>query len=231
MQTMAAAWAEQPVKAAGVRIGAQALAGELTLPPRPIGIVVSADAHDGPGLASRQTGLVSTMAHNGLGTLLFSPLTPVELQGRQRVLDMPLLSSRIAQVLAWLADRPELGALPVGLLGANQGACVALHAAACVPQRVFALVTHGGRPDLAGARLREVQAPTLLIMGNDDTGVLELGRHAARELPGTRQIEVMAGGRQLSDAAATLASRWFMQHLPPIPCAPVAAPALNPGVL
>ena len=224
MQTMTPARAEPTVKAAGVRIGTQALAGELTLPHRPLGIVVSADAHDGQGLASRQAALVATMAHKGLGTLLFNPLTPVELHGRQRVLDMPLLSSRIAQALAWLAEWPELKALPVGLLGVNQGASVALHAAACAPRRVFALVTHGGRPDLAGARLRQVQAPTLLIMGSDDLGLLELGRHAARDLPCTRQIEVMAGaalpgGQLLSDEAAALASRWFVQHLPPMPLA------------
>lgn len=224
MQTMAAAAAEQPITATGVRIGTQALAGELTLPPRPIGIILSANAHDGPGLASRQAALVTTMANNGLGTLLFNPLTPVELQGRQRLLDMPLLSSRIAQALAWLADRSELNTLPVGLLGVNQGTSVALHAAASVPRRVFALVTHGGRPDLAGARLRQVHVPTLLIMGNDDLGVLELGRRAARDLPGTRHIEVMAGaalpgGKLLSEAAAALASCWFVQHLPRMPLA------------
>jgi len=222
MQTMTPARADATVKATGVRIGAQALVGKLTLPTRPIGIVVSADAHDGPDLASRQATLVAAMAHKGLATLLFNPMTPAELQGRQRVLDMPRLSSRIAQALAWLADRPELNSLPVGLLGVNQGACVALHAAACVPRRVFALVTHGGRPDLAGAHLRQVQAPTLLMLGKDDQGVLELGRHAARDLPGTRQIEVivdaaMPGGKLLSDAAATLASCWFLQHLPRLP--------------
>lgn len=224
MQTMTPTRTDATVKPAGVRIGAQALAGELTLPPHPIGIVVSADAHDGPGLATHQTALAAIMAHNGFGTLLFNPLTPAELQGRQGVLDMPRLSSRIAQALAWLADRPELHNLPVGLLGVNQGASVVLHAAACVPRRVFALVTHGGRPDLAGAHLRQVQAPTLLILGNDDLGLLELGRHAARDLPGTRQIEVIAdaampGGKLLSDAAAALASRWFVQHLPRMPLA------------
>jgi len=224
MQTMTPARADAGVKVAGVRIGPQVLTGELNLPPRPIGIVVSADTHDGPGMAERQAALVTAMAHKGLATLLFNPLTPAELQERQGVLDMPRLSSRIAQALAWLADRPELNKLPIGLLGVNQGASVALHAAACLPRRVFALVTHGGRPDLAGARLRQVQAPTLLMLGSEDLGLLELGRYAARDLPGTRQVEVIAGaappqGQLLSDLAAAMAGRWFAQHLPHLPLA------------
>jgi len=194
---------------AGVRIGPQVLTGELNLPPRPIGIVVSADTHDGPGMAERQAALVTAMAHKGLATLLFNPLTPAELQERQGVLDMPRLSSRIAQALAWLADRPELNKLPIGLLGVTRGP-----AWPCTPQPVcrggvFALVTHGGRPDLAGARLRQVQAPTLLMLGSGTWACSSSGvtPHATCQVPG-RSRSSRVPPRPKASCSATLRRPW-----------------------
>jgi pimeloyl-ACP methyl ester carboxylesterase len=201
-------------------IGAEGLPGELTLPPGPTGIVVSATGRDEPPQAACHAALAQAMMHHGLATLIFDPLTPAEKHGRQRVLDIALLASRIRLALHWLGQCELVAGLPVGLYGTSQGASAALLAAAREPRRINAVVTQGGRPDLAGAQLSHVQMPTLLLMGNDDIGILELTRHAARALPCTTRMAVMppaarnGQGATAPEAAASLAGLWFAQHLP-----------------
>jgi pimeloyl-ACP methyl ester carboxylesterase len=202
-------------------IGAEGLPGELTLPPGPTGVVVSAAGRDEPPQAACHAALAQAMMQHGLATLIFDPLTPAEKHGRQRVLDMALLASRIRLALHWLRQCDLVAGLPVGLYGTSQGASAALLAAAREPQRINAVVTQGGRPDLAGAQLSHVRMPTLLLMGNDDIGILELTRHAARALPGTTRMSVMPpaprngqGVTAPGAAAASAAGLWFAQHLP-----------------
>jgi dienelactone hydrolase len=139
------------------------------------------------------------------------------------VFDIALLARRVEAALAWLRMRPDVGRLPVGLFGASTGAAAALRAAAEQPGRVGAVVSRGGRPDLAEDHLGRVQAPTLLIVGGADTEVLELNRLAARRLHCLHRLEIVPGATHLFeepgalDAVADSAARWFASRLLPTP--------------
>jgi putative phosphoribosyl transferase len=154
-----------------------------------------------------------------LSTLLFDLLSEGEAADRRNVFDIDLLGSRVVDALDWLLTQRELDRLHVGLFGASTGAAAALAAAAERPGRVAAVVSRGGRPDLAGELLRHVQAPTLLIVGGMDTEVLELNRQAMRLLGCNKRLEIVPGATHLFeepgtlDAAAQLAGAWFANHL------------------
>jgi len=130
-----------------------------------------------------------------------------------------LRSMRVAGALDWLQRRADVAELPVGLFGASTGAAAALQAAAQRPERVQAVVSRGGRPDLAGAHLAQVRAPTLLIVGGNDNDVLELNQAAARALVCDKHIEIVPGATHLFaepgalDEVARLAAAWFVRHL------------------
>jgi dienelactone hydrolase len=155
----------------------------------------------------------------GLGTLLFDLLIPAEEPDRSKVFDIELLAERLAAATRWLHDDKESSGLPIGYFGASTGAATALWAASSSESRVFALVSRGGRPDLAGPQLADVRAPTLLIVGSEDLAVLELNRQAAAQLRWETALTIIAGATHLFEErgtfarAAELARDWFLQHL------------------
>jgi dienelactone hydrolase len=167
---------------------------------------------------------VAQVLHDGgFATLLLDLLTPREESIDSRTgelrFDIPLLARRLVGALDWLARDGSLGALPVGLFGASTGGGAALVAAAERPARVRAVVSRGGRPDLADAALPRVQAPTLLIVGGRDEEVLALNRAAERRMHGTVHLAVVPGATHLFeepgalDEVARLATEWFARHL------------------
>jgi putative phosphoribosyl transferase len=202
-----------------VLIGPHLLPGQLDLVPQPAGVVAFAHG-SGSGRTSPRNQLVAGVLHgHRLSTLLFDLLTPDEAEDRTRVFDIDLLAARLGDALDWLQGRADLARLPVGLFGASTGAAAALQAAARQPGRVAAVVSRGGRPDLAVEYLAEVQAPTLLIVGGADTEVLRLHRQAMPLLRCNKRLEVVPGATHLFpepgalDAVAHLAGAWFATHL------------------
>ena len=206
-----------------VRIGPLGLPGELVEGEKPAGIVLFAHGSGSSRLSPRNRHVAAMLQDCGLGTLLFDLLTPDEAQDRRLVFDIGLLSERLGHAIDWLHARPSMAGRPLGLFGASTGAAAALRAAAARPGRVFAVVSRGGRPDLAADVLADVRAPTLLIVGALDVEVLGLNRQALRGLQVEKQLAVVAGASHLFeepgtlDAAARLAADWFIRHLPPGP--------------
>jgi putative phosphoribosyl transferase len=154
-----------------------------------------------------------------LATLLFDLLTPAEAADRSNVFDIPLLADRLLAATRWLRGRAETAELPVGYFGASTGAAAALWAAADPDSGIGAVVSRGGRPDLAAPRLGLVDAPTLLVVGGADDVVLELNRRALERLRCERDLVVVPGATHLFEEpgalerVADLASAWFVEHL------------------
>ena len=197
--------------------GTTRLAGNLTMPARAPGIVIFAHGSGSSRHSPRNRFVAATLADAGLGTLLFDLLTPAEEVDRANVFDIDLLASRLSEVTAWLRTqgRPE----PIGYFGASTGAAAALRAAAEPGADIAAVVSRGGRPDLAAERLAAVTAPTLLIVGANDDVVLDLNRGALAELRCDSELAVVPGATHLFDepgtleAAAALARDWFLRYL------------------
>jgi putative phosphoribosyl transferase len=199
------------------------LAGDLGLPARPRGLVLFAHGSGSSRFSRRNRSVAAVLAAGGLATLLFDLLSPEEEQ-RDRLdaqlrFAIPLLTRRLEGAIDWAAAQPELCRLPLGLFGASTGAAAALGAAAHRPAQVRAIVSRGGRPDLAAALLASVHCPTLLIVGDRDPEVLALNRDAARRLGGPHALERIAGAGHLFEEGdalaqvAQLARRWFVRHL------------------
>lgn len=159
----------------------------------------------------------------GLVTLMFDLLTPAEETDRANVFDIGLLARRLVDVTGWLATQPDTAALPVGYFGASTGAGAALVAAADPKVKVAAVVSRGGRPDLAGASLKNVRSPTLLVVGECDELVLELNRQAQAAIPAECELAVIPRATHLFEEPGTLervaalARDWFVAHLTPAP--------------
>jgi dienelactone hydrolase len=157
----------------------------------------------------------------GIATLLFDLLTPAEEADRANVFDIPLLADRLADAIRWLGGQASVAKLPLGLFGASTGAAAALVAAAKPPRQVGAVVSRGGRPDLAGDALEKVQAPTLLIVGGADFGVIELNEQALARLRGPKALEIVPGASHLFpepgalEAVIDFAASWFERYLAP----------------
>lgn len=202
-----------------MRIGAKLLDGELVVPASASGLVLFAHGSGSSRFSPRNRAVAALLHRRRLATLLFDLLDEHEAADRRWVFDIALLARRIVQALDWARQRDELTGLRVGLFGASTGAAAALVAAATRPAAVGAVVSRGGRPDLADERLAEVQAPTLLIVGGDDTDVLALNRAAFRALACTKRLEVVPRAGHLFeetgalDAVAVLAADWFETHL------------------
>lgn len=195
------------------------LPGELTLPTDATGVVIFAHG-SGSGRASPRNAQVAQAQHDaGLATLLFDLLTPDEAADRANVFDIGLLAKRVRGAIDWIRDRSGVGHLPLGLFGASTGAAAALIAAAQAPSTVSAVVSRGGRPDLAADRLADVTAATLLIVGGADLEVLELNRRAQSSLVCRNRLDVVPGASHLFeepgalDRVAELAAEWFSTHL------------------
>ncbi len=200
------------------------LAGDLTLPGAPRGLVVFAHGSGSSRLSPRNRMVARTLQDAGFGTLLFDLLTPQEeavdtISGQLRF-DILFLAGRLEAVTEWITAQAFAQSLALGYFGASTGAAAALVASVRRPGRVAAIVSRGGRPDLAGPLLREVVAPTLLIVGAADTSVLRLNRTALASL-GSREKEVavVTGATHLFEEpgalerAAELAGGWFARHL------------------
>jgi len=202
-----------------VQIGSLGLPGELVLPPEPIGVVAFAHGSGSSRLSPRNLFVARVLHDHHLGTLVFDLLTEAEADDRGNVFNIGLLGARIEAALDWLALRSGVSGLRVGLFGASTGAAAALRAAADRPAQVAAVVSRGGRPDLAGDRLTRVSSPTLLIVGGLDTEVLRLNRAALRAMTCRKRLEIVPGASHLFeepgtlDAAAHLAGAWFETHL------------------
>ncbi len=199
------------------------LPGDLRLPPGAQGIVLFAHG-SGSSRFSRRNRFVAEQLNTGnLGTLLFDLLTADEHEVDQYTaelrFDIALLSRRLAGAVDWVRRQAEFAPLRIGLFGASTGAAAALNVAAGEPEAVAAVVSRGGRPDLAGAALESVAAPTLLIVGGRDDVVIELNREAAAHLRGPHHLEIVPGATHLFEepgtleAVARLARDWFRQHL------------------
>jgi len=195
------------------------LPGDLSVPAHAQGLVLFAHGSGSSRLSTRNRWVAQQLQQHGLATLLFDLLTEDEAQDRRLVFDIHLLAQRVVRAMRWTQQREELAGLRLGLFGASTGAAAALLAAAQKPHRVGAVVSRGGRPDLAHEWLPRVQAPTLLIVGGRDEEVLELNRQALRLLKGSKRREVVPGATHLFeepgtlDSVAALAADWFEQHL------------------
>ncbi|MEG8220667.1 alpha/beta hydrolase [Sphingobium sp. AR-3-1] len=202
-----------------VTVQPDGLKGLLGVPVAAKGIVIFAHGSGSGRLSPRNTHVAQGLRDAGLGTLLIDLLTPAEEQDRVNVFDIPLLASRLKAATGWVRLLPGMAALPVGYFGASTGAGAALLAASGPDARIAAIVSRGGRPDLAGsAALAHVRAPTLLIVGSRDLPVIELNRIAQRHLHAENELLIVPGATHLFEEPGTLdavidhAARWFRQH-------------------
>ena len=198
--------------------GDRTVAGSLGLVDRPLGVVVFAHGSGSGRHSPRNQAVAATLRDRRLDTLLMDLLTPEEEVDRANVFDVDLLAGRLLEATADLSHRRETQGLPVGYFGASTGAGAALVAAADRPETA-AVVSRGGRPDLAGDRLAVVRAPTLLIVGGEDPAVLEMNREALDLMTCERDLRVIPGAGHLFEEAgaleqvARLAGDWFTRHL------------------
>jgi putative phosphoribosyl transferase len=194
------------------------LGGHLTVPAASIGIVAFAHGSGSGRLSPRNQAVAAVLNEARLGTLLFDLLTPAEAGDRANVFDVPLLARRLQ--VATTGVQVHNHDLPIGYFGASTGAAAALWAAADPESPVQAVVSRGGRPDLAAPRLGAVRAPTLLIVGGADDVVIDLNREAERLLQCEHRLEIVPGATHLFEepgaleAVARLAADWFVEHLP-----------------
>lgn len=197
------------------------LNGHCTIPRGATGIVVFAHGSGSSRLSPRNQAVARYLNRHGIGTLLFDLLTEGESLDRHNVFDIDLLASRLERARSWLREQPQSHHLAVGYFGASTGAAAALVAASHDPSGVAAVVSRGGRPDLAGTSLPAVQAPTLLIVGGHDQEVLELNRLAQSRLRCPSELSIVPGATHLFEepgtllAAAELARSWFATYLRP----------------
>jgi len=205
---------EATISAAGVELPA-----DLTIPPDPLGWIVFAHGGGSSRRSPRNIEVASALNRAGLATLLFDLLTPAEGLDRANVFDVELLADRLVSATRWLDRQPEDAQLPLGYFGASTGAAAALRAAAELREEIGAVVSRGGRPDMAVPRLGLVRAPTLLVVGGDDQAVLELNREAAALLRCEHELAVVPGATHLFEEpgalerVAELATAWFVRHL------------------
>lgn len=216
----AAAADDPPGQGAEVQpaVGAVQLAGYLTIPENAPGVVLFAHGSGSSRHSPRNRYVATVLNEAGLGTLLLDLLTPEEEADRANVFDIGLLARRLGDVTGWLRAQPPAGRAAIGYFGASTGAAAALRAAAEPGTEIAAVVSRGGRPDLAGPCLAAVTAPTLLIVGGLDTLVLDLNRDAQAQLRCESKLAVVPGATHLFEEpgtlamAAGLARDWFVSH-------------------
>ncbi len=209
-----------PATSSEVAIPPLGLAGTLSVPKQPIGLVVFAHGSGSSRHSPRNTAVARALNSHGLATLLFDLLTAQEESDRANIFDISLLAERLVEVVRWLDGQGRLIAeLPIGLFGASTGAAAALVAAARLPEHISAVVSRGGRPDLAGDALPLVRAPTLLIVGGADLRVIELNEEAFDQLRAPKALEIVEGATHLfpepgaMDAVIRHAAGWFDRYL------------------
>jgi dienelactone hydrolase len=202
------------------------LEADVVIPDRPRGVVLFAHGSGSGRHSPRNRHVASGLSDAGLATVLADLLTPAEEQrdawtGELRF-DIGLLAARVVALTDWLTMYSRTEELGIGYFGASTGAAAALVAAAERPGAAQAVVSRGGRPDLAGEYLHRVYQPTLLIVGGNDVGVIELNREALRQLPGEARLEIVPGATHLFEETGALeqvtelARDWFLLHLRPV---------------
>ena len=202
-----------------IDLGSVRLGGHLAVPADHAGIVVFAHGSGSSRHSPRNMFVAAELRKAGLATLLFDLLTFAEETDRRNVFDIELLADRLVDVTTWLAHRPEVAGSRIGYFGASTGAAAALVAAADPSIDTAAVVSRGGRPDLADSKLRLVRAPTLLIVGGEDHQVLELNRQATAKMECPNRLWVVPGATHLFaepgalQSVAELARAWFADHL------------------
>ena len=210
-------------RAVRIGIGGIALEGDLLIPEGALALVLFAHGSGSTRFSPRNRYVARLLNKRRLATLLVDLLTPAEeeqdaLTGRLRF-DINLLADRLVGVTDWAGEEPDTRQLSLGYFGASTGAAAALVAAALRADRVGAVVSRGGRPDLADVALRDVRAPTLLIVGGNDPEVLELNRMALKMMSCVRELAIVPGASHLFeepgalDEVARLARDWFLRHL------------------
>jgi len=199
------------------------LPGSLAVPRHAAGIVAFAHGSGSSRFSPRNLAVANTLNEAGLATLLFDLLTAeenaIDLRTREFRFDIDLLTERLVGAIDWLGGRDEVADMRIGLFGASTGAAAALRAAADRADSVSAVVSRGGRPDLAGDALPQVKAPTLLIVGGEDGPVIGMNRQAASRLHCEHRVDIVPGATHLFEEpgkleqVAQLACDWFLQHL------------------
>lgn len=219
MSTTAHPALHQEVRITGPGIASPGLAGILVVPDDASGLVIFAHGSGSGRLSPRNAYVATRLQRAGLATLLLDLLTPQEEQDRRNVFDIPLLATRLRLAADWAAAEPATAHLRLGYFGASTGGGAALRAAAADP-RIGAVVSRGGRPDLAGAEaLARVAAPTLLIVGARDDVVIELNAAAHHAMYCPRELVIVPDAGHLFEEPGTLdrvvelASTWFRRHL------------------
>ena len=208
-----------------VPIGDQSLHGDLGIPPNAHGIVLFAHGSGSSRHSSRNQYVARALERQDLATLLIDLLTPEEERIDDRTaqyrFDIPMLAGRLVTIVDWLRGRKETASLPIGLFGASTGGGAALMAAADRPHEIAAVVSRGGRPDLAGPSLAKVTTPTLLIVGGLDVPVIQMNREAIKQMRGEVTLEIVPGATHLFEEPGTLArvaelaGNWFDRYLQP----------------
>lgn len=206
-----------------VPLGPISLRGELNVPPEASGVVLFAHGSGSSRLSPRNQYVAQVIRKAGLGTLLFDLLTPTEeaidLQTRHLRFDITMLARRLVAATEWIKSRAETAHLHIGYLGASTGAAAALIAAAEFGNSISAVVSRGGRPDLAGEALRTVTAPTLLIVGGLDEVVIRLNEEALAQLQCVKKLKIIFGASHLFEEpgkledVACLVANWFQHYL------------------
>lgn len=195
------------------------LGGSLEIPEDAKGLVLFAHGSGSSRFSPRNQYVARVLREHGLGTLLMDLLEPQESEDRAKVFDIPLLARRLAGATDWVCEQEPTAALQIGYFGASTGAAAALEAAAQKQEVVKAVVSRGGRPDLAMDWLDQVNAPTLLIVGGADYVVIPLNQAAYEQLAGPKKLTIVPGATHLFEEpgkleeVARLASEWFEEHL------------------
>lgn len=211
------------IEAVDVPVGATTLNADLRVPPSAKGLVIFAHGSGSSRFSTRNRQVAEFLGDRGFATLLLDLLTSqeeaIDVQTAEYRFDIARLGPRVSAAADWAATRADLGALRIGCFGASTGAAAALIAAAERPATIAAVVSRGGRPDLAGDALGRVEAPTLLIVGGHDKSVIEMNRDAMRQMHAHVELEIVPGATHLFEEPGTLeqvaglAAGWFARYL------------------
>lgn len=206
-------------RAVSIQVGEATLGGALGIPPNAHGVVVFAHGSGSGRFSPRNQYVARVLRDGGIGTLLMDLLEEWESEDRQKVFDIDLLAERLIGATVWLQHEPETQDMAIGYFGASTGAGAALEAAAKLGDQISAVVSRGGRPDLAMEYLADVTAPTLLIVGGLDWPVISMNQEAYEHLPGEKQLVIVPGATHLFEEPGTLeqvaalARDWFARYL------------------
>ncbi len=195
------------------------LKGRLRIAKNQKGLIIFSHGSGSSRLSSRNNYVADLLQNDGFSSLLFDLLTEIEDLNYQRRFDINILTQRLVSVTQWMLEHEEIPDIPIGYFGASTGAASALHAAAQLGNEIKAIVSRGGRPDLAMPVLNKIKTPTLLIVGGNDDVVIELNKKAYAELGGIKKIEIVEGATHLFsepgklEEVAKLTSNWFDNYL------------------